>query len=263
MYPLLLLFSTALAGAFCYLYLNKPVFAPPSAPPPRVVVAPAQAPVEPPPQVVPTPEESQPAAAAPEATEAAAAAVAQAEPSVPSVPSAPAAPPLDPAIALAAAVLPTRDHFPGDAVAVAPPASPEPADPQQALPALASPFEETNLQVQHILTAEAANGAISRIVLDVPVLYQTGQLAWTENEVAEARNLLGSLAEHQDKTRALREEGELLLAAWNRLIERSIPIASLRADSPALPANQHAGATGSPLPAFDSTESIQLQALDP
>lgn len=229
MYPILLLFSTALAGVFCYLYLTKPVFAAPTTPPPRVVMVPALSPAAP--------------AAALEAPAAAAPAV---EP----------APPI-------AALLPAADRLPGDAAAAALSPDPQAAVGGQTLPAAASPFEETNLQVQHILTAEAANGAISRIVLDVPVLYQTGQLAWTGNEVAEARNLLGSLAEHQENTRALREQGELLLAAWNSLVERSIPVASLRADSPALPANQQAGDAASPPPTLDTTESIQLKPLDP
>jgi hypothetical protein len=257
MYPLLLIFSTALAGAFCYLYLTKPVFTPPAPATPRVVMAPAQAPGGNTPPAAPP--SGAPAAAVPNP-------IAMVGPPAPAAPEPAAAPevkPPAPPAAEIAALLPQRDHLPGDPVPAPPPANPEPADPRQVIPAAASPFEETNLQVQHILTAEAANGALNRIVIDAPVLYQTGQLAWTEQEVAEARRLLGCLADHQEKTRALREEGETLLAAWHRLIQRSLPLTALRADSPAIPANQHGADDSTPPPNLDTTESIQLQPLTP
>ncbi len=210
-YPLLLLTSTALAAAFCFLYISKPLLAPPL---PPIIKAAAPAP-----------------AAAPVA-----------------------------AVAAPASLLPDAKHLPGDAPAV-PTRQPESASLRRALPggSTATAFEETNLRIQHVLTAEAPGGDVSRIVLDVPVLYQTGMLTWSPSEVAESRKLLKSLTDYQEKTRALRDEGAVLLAAWNRLVERSIPTPVLRADSPALSANQSAS-DGDPRPkALDTTESIQLQ----
>ncbi len=57
----------------------------------------------------------------------------------------------------------------------------------------------------------------------------------------------------------LRAEGIGLLDAWNQLIERSIPAAQVRADSPTLPDNQQ-DAADTPRPAgLLSTDSIQIQ----
>lgn len=139
---------------------------------------------------------------------------------------------------------------------------PVPADPRRTLPAppSASAFEETNLRIQHILTAEAPGGHLDRIDIDVPVLYQSRNLRWTASEVAEARALLARLMDYQEKTQSLRAQGVELLESWNRLIGNSIPSAELRADSPSLPANQD-DAAGAPRPAgSNTTESIQLQA---
>jgi len=125
--------------------------------------------------------------------------------------------------------------------------------------AVSPKFEETNLGIQHVLTAQAPAGDLCRIVLDVPVLYQSRQLRWTERDVEDARELLAQLSNYQEKSIALRSEGLELLDHWNRLLNRSIPASELRADSPALPANQK----NSPLlivPAgFDTRESIQLK----
>lgn len=101
-----------------------------------------------------------------------------------------------------------------------------------------SDFEETNIRVQHVLDAESENGEIDRIIVDVPVLYRSRNLRWTQEEAGEARKLLEQLTAHQEKTRALRDEGSALLNSWNRLMGSSIPSDSLRADSPSLPANQ-------------------------
>lgn len=102
----------------------------------------------------------------------------------------------------------------------------------------AADFEETNIRMQHILDAESPSGDISRIVIDVPVLYESRNLRWTQEEAAQARILLQRLTEHQEKTRSLRDEGKMLLQAWNDLMDSSIPEQALRADSPSLPENQ-------------------------
>lgn len=125
-------------------------------------------------------------------------------------------------------------------------------------PALAQ-FEQTNLRIQHILTADAPNGHRAKINIDVPVLYQSRNLRWTAAEVADARVLLARLADYQENSRALRAEGSELLDSWNQLVGRSIPASELRADSPSLPENQQ-GSVPAPRPAgLDTTELIQIQ----
>ncbi|WAC21559.1 hypothetical protein OVA24_09200 [Luteolibacter sp. SL250] len=123
----------------------------------------------------------------------------------------------------------------------------------------AATTEQTNLSVQHVLTAQIPQGDVSRIILDVPVLYNSRQLRWTQADVEEARGLLARLAVHQEQTAMLREEASGLLEDWNRLVARSIPTSELRADSPSLPANQN-GSPALNVPAsLDTSESIQLK----
>lgn len=123
-------------------------------------------------------------------------------------------------------------------------------------------FEQTNLRIQHILTAETPGGHLSKIDLDVPVLYQSRNLRWTSAEVAEARSLLTRLTDYQEKSRMLRAEGVELLDSWNRLIEHSIPTGILRADSPTLPTNQQ-DAADAPRPAgLDTKELIKIQPAE-
>jgi hypothetical protein len=163
--------------------------------------------------------------------------------------------------AKSANLMPSADRLPGEEHPAANGVKPTATDPRRALPgsAAASAFEETNMRIQHILTAEAPGGHLNRIDIDVPVLYQSRSLRWTPTEVAEARDLLVRLMDYQEKSQALRSEGVDLLAAWNHLIEGSIPSGDLRADSPSLPANQE-DAADSPRPAgLITTESIQLQ----
>ncbi len=147
-------------------------------------------------------------------------------------------------------MMPDKDRLPGEKPVGVPSSSTTQSG---------NPFEQTNLRIQHILTAEAPGGHVSRIDLDVPVLYQSRNLRWTPAEVAEARELLIRLADYQEKSRSLRLEGVELLDSWNRLIERSIPATDLRADSPTLPTNQQ-DAADAPRPAgLDTTELIQIQ----
>jgi hypothetical protein len=62
---------------------------------------------------------------------------------------------------------------------------------QQLPPApLTSGFEETNIRMQHILDAESPGGDIHRIVIDVPVLYKSRNLRWSQDDTAQARVLL-------------------------------------------------------------------------
>jgi hypothetical protein len=162
-----------------------------------------------------------------------------------------------PTVAAQPSLMPAMDHLPGEK------SSPrlDPALPHEAHPTAqpVAAFEQTNLRVQHILNAQAPGGHLSKIDLDVPVLYQSRNLRWTAAEVAEARELMTRLKDYQEKSRALRSEGADLLAAWNQVVGKSIPAGVLRADSPALPINQQDGAD-SPRPAgLDTTELIQIQ----
>lgn len=177
---------------------------------------------------------------------------------VASVPT-PAAPRTQPQTKPAPALLPAADHLPGDRKkpSIADNNPPAKADPAKAVPI--PTFEETNLRIQHVLSAESPGGDLSRLVVDVPVLYRTGNLAWTEAQVAESRELLRDLTTYQEKSRELRAEGNRLLAAWNRLLASSIPTPILRADSPALPENQSHGGQSAPAPDIDTTRSIQIK----
>ena len=234
-YPLLLFLSTALAAVFCFMYITKPEF--PLAPP---LGANPLATADKPTEVAATPATTQPLTTAAKSTA-----------------TKPAPPP--------ASMLPDTEHLPGDPAAAADAAKPaHDSDPRRAHPeaAPAPIFEETNLHIQHVLTAATPGGDLSRIVLNVPVLYQSRNLGWSENQVAESRDLLKRLAAYQENSRALREEAITLLAAWNHLVERSIPTAVLRADSPSLPANQEQADRTGQATGLDTTESIQLQPAD-
>lgn len=155
-------------------------------------------------------------------------------------------------------LLPSEASLPGDIKQPPFPAT-SPASPD-ASPA--SPFEETNLRIQHVLNAESPNGEISRIVLNVPVLYQSRNLRWTSQDVAAARELLNRLADYQEKSVALRSEGSALLASWNHLIEKTIPARDVRADSPSLPTNQQDSADIPQSAEFNTPQSIQIQPAE-
>ncbi len=126
-------------------------------------------------------------------------------------------------------------------------------------PSLASDFEETNIRIQHVLDAESPTGDISRLTIDVPVLYRSRNLRWSQVEAERARVLLEKLTVHQEQVRALREQGTVLLDEWNSLMGSSIPGEALRADSPSLPANQKDRLTSTTPSPSDTVETIKLQ----
>ena len=95
--------------------------------------------------------------------------------------------------------------------------------------------------------------------LDVPVLYQSRNLRWTPTEVTHARELLARLMDYQEKSNRLRDEGSALLQAWNSLLDKSLPAADLRADSPSLPANQETATNPTRPASLITTESIQIK----
>jgi hypothetical protein len=150
------------------------------------------------------------------------------------------------------------DRLPGDSLG-----RPSAADPRSTSVRKNGPvhdYEETNLRVQHVMTAEAPGGEVNRITLDVPVLYRSRNLRWSQQDVSKARSLLNRLAEYQERTRALRAEGIGLLDAWNQLVDQSIPTAGLRADSPSLTANQGESSYAPRSGGLDTTESIRIQS---
>lgn len=206
-YPWLLLASTALSAAFCFLYISKPVVQVSQSPQPKAEEKPAASP-------------------RPDAG-------------------------------------PLADHRPKPADLL--PGSRLPGDmakgPVAPVRLNSSTTEETNLSVQHVLNAQIPAGDICRIILDVPVLYQSRHLRWNQNDVEEARELLGRLADHQERSSALRAEATQILGDWNRLIGRSIPSSDLRADSPSLPANQQNAALPNMPASLNSSESIQLKPV--
>jgi hypothetical protein len=156
-------------------------------------------------------------------------------------------------------LLPDAQTLPGETTA---PNTQTAATPQPKAP-IREGFEESNLKIQHILTALAPDGELGRVVLDVPVLYASRNLRWTPEEIQLARNLVVRLGDFQERSRLLREEGRSLLADWNHLIEASLPATDLRADSPSLPANQR-DAADLPRPAtYDSSDAIRLLPADP
>lgn len=233
-YPVLLLTSTAVAALFCYLYLTKPVIV-------------AASPVD---------------ATAPMVPQSPPAAVADAKHSAPVANGAAK----DDHATASVSLAPSGDRLPGDpAVSGKGSSRKKTPDARRALPAtpVGTHFEETNLRVQHILTAETPGGDLSRIVLDVPVLLKTGTLAWTQSDISEARMLLQRLNDHQEKTRQLRDEGFQLLDLWNRLVERTIPSPVLRADSPSLPGNQQAAEAGGSTESQESGSAIQIHPNNP
>lgn len=166
-------------------------------------------------------------------------------------------PPVSPASAPFPSLMPNQNTLPGEK-SVARPVTAGSREMQTSTHPTEA-FEQTNLRIQHILTAEAPGGHLSKIDLDVPVLYQSRNLRWTAAEVTQARELMARLADYQEKSRSLRSEGVELLESWNHLIERSIPAGALRADSPTLPTNQQDAADTPRPPGLDTTELIRIQ----
>ena len=208
-YPWLLLTSTGLSAAFCFLYISKPVVQASSGPAPRPAA-------EQPAKTVPSPSTG----------------------GMKLAENHPGPAPLLPG-----------NQLPGESSAAA-------DRPNRLEP---SATEQTNLSVQHVLNAQIPAGDISRIILDVPVLYQSRHLRWNQGDVEEARELLGRLADHQERSSSLRAEATQILGDWNRLIARAIPSSDLRADSPSLPGNQSNAAPLNVPTSLKTSESIQLQ----
>jgi hypothetical protein len=151
-------------------------------------------------------------------------------------------------------LLPDNHTLPGDKAS-----KPVAADPRRlgsAVAGSAASYEGTNLRVQHVLNARGPAGEdLGRVTRDVPVLYASRTLRWTPQEIARARDLQARIADYQEKSRALREEGHLLMEQWNALMGASIPNEALRADSPSL----NRPSQTAPVEGLDSAEAIEIQ----
>jgi hypothetical protein len=152
-------------------------------------------------------------------------------------------------------LLPRSGALPGDVT------KPQPADPRRLASAQEGPenaFEETNLQIQHVLKAQGPGGEdLGKIDLKVPVLYRSRALRWTPEEVAKARDLMVRIGNYQEASRMIRDEGNSLLTEWNTLVGNSIPTAVLRADSPSLTGEAQPAASPEGLDSAEAIEKIQ------
>ncbi len=122
---------------------------------------------------------------------------------------------------------------------------------------VAAGWERTNLKVQHILSADAGSGEHEKIVINVPVLYETRSMRWTPEQIEKAREVLGRLMLYERSLSNLRKEGTEILADWNQIIKDTVPAESLRADSPSLPYNHGQGVDPVALPG--SATAIQVE----
>ena len=99
-------------------------------------------------------------------------------------------------------------------------------------------WENTNLKVQHILRADSGNGNLEKIILTVPVRYESRTMRWTPQDTQQARNILSRLMVYERDLNNLRQQGQSILKDWNGLLSLTVPSNVLRADSPSLPYNR-------------------------
>lgn len=115
-------------------------------------------------------------------------------------------------------------------------------------------FEETNDTIQHILTAQNSTSS-ERIIIEVPVIYQTRGLRLDPEKAKEAQRVLRALKIYQSQLNKLHQDGLNIQKAWNNLLIASQPIDALRADSPSLPKSS---STHPALLGGNSSNSIQV-----
>ncbi|MBT8037481.1 MAG: hypothetical protein KJO21_08045 [Verrucomicrobiae bacterium] len=122
--------------------------------------------------------------------------------------------------------------------------------------AMASGWESTNLKVQHILSADVGDGELEKIVINVPVIYETRTMRWTSADMVKARDVLSRLMVYERNLSNLRKEGQALFDDWNQLLEATVPAAALRADSVSLPYNHSFGSRRGSLPSSSSSIKV-------
>lgn len=136
--------------------------------------------------------------------------------------------------------------------------SPKAIDPSQlAGSGDGSGWETTNSRVQHILSADTGNGELTKIVLNVPVLYQTRTMRWTPADIKKARGVLTRLMVYEGNLAKIKQEGKALLMDWNQILEKTVPAQALRADSPSLPYNHGEQLRNGGLPDSGSTIKVE------
>ncbi|MDG0993714.1 MAG: hypothetical protein P8O22_03165 [Akkermansiaceae bacterium] len=118
-------------------------------------------------------------------------------------------------------------------------------------------WEKTNLKVQHILSADVGMTENEKIIINVPVLYQTRSMRWTPEQMVKARDVLERLMLYERDLSKLRKEGLDIMTSWNHIIRDTIPAGSLRADSPSLPYNHGDAKDPALLPG--SASAIQVE----
>lgn len=157
-------------------------------------------------------------------------------------------------------LVPSDDSLPGASPTTAMVSSPDSRALRAAHAQGGSPYglgwEKTNLKVQHVLSSDPGNGELEKIVLDVPVLYQTRTMRWSPPDVAKARAVLARLMIYERNLSNLKKEGQVILGEWNALLESTVPSAALRADSPSLPYNHSQGSQPAGIPLHQDGEPV-------
>lgn len=95
-------------------------------------------------------------------------------------------------------------------------------------------WEETNDRIQHVVTAEYGQQS-QRVLIEVPVIYETRGLRLGPEQAKEAQRVLRALKIYQQQIKKLHQDGKNIQMAWNSLLMSAQPIQALRADSPSLP----------------------------
>lgn len=116
-------------------------------------------------------------------------------------------------------------------------------------------YEETNDRIQHVITAQSGDQS-ERIILEVPVIYQTRGMRLGPQQAEEARRILRALKSYKSLVTKLHQDGQNISKAWELLLLDSQPIDALRADSPSLPQNS---TYSSSVPTEKSASTISIE----
>jgi hypothetical protein len=135
-----------------------------------------------------------------------------------------------------------------------------------------TPFEPTSLFVNRTLVAVGIDPEFpqtpqwtSTIPLNIPVIYRSRTLVWTQEDFVQARKIVEELQDLLKKSKELPAQFEALSRRWNALVEKGTPSAVLMADSPSLPSNQGDNKIlrGEPLPGFDAGTGLRFEIKEP
>lgn len=97
-------------------------------------------------------------------------------------------------------------------------------------------LEETTIyQIQTIEVKKEGEEKFENMRITIPVYYRTRSIAWEQNEIRKGLTLQQRIKEYTEKLETIKQEGELLLEEYNRLILSGIPQEALQSDSPSLP----------------------------